>query len=269
MSAGDRTSKQATTPWPDPQPGAGRHQRDVHVHLVLADRRHRPLRPGQHGLLHRRDRRVADRQGRPLVHPRRHALQLRRAQRLHRELRHVRPRRRLPDRQGGDGRRAGPARGLGPALRLHPHRADQRRDGRAVLHRPGQRAVGAGPRQPADGPSRTGSRRRSPSPITVYFWRVNTKGIHESSDQALEDHGGDHRHGRHHDRLVPGHAGGATPRSGTCRRSTPDLSKKVDARRQADPRPVRQAGRPARASSARPRSARPCGPSRSTATGGA
>ena len=55
------------------QPGAGRHQRDVHLHLVLADGRDRALRPGEHGLLHRRHRRVADRQGRPLVHPRRHA----------------------------------------------------------------------------------------------------------------------------------------------------------------------------------------------------
>ena len=136
--------RQATTTWPDDQPGARRHQRDVHLHLVLADGRHRPLRPGQHGLLHRRHRRVPDRQGRPLVHPGGHALQLRRPQRLHRELRHVRPRRRLPDRQGGHGWRAGPARGLGPALRLHPDRADQRRDGRAVLHRPDQRAAGAG-----------------------------------------------------------------------------------------------------------------------------
>ena len=31
--------------------------------------------------------------------------------------------------------------GLGPDVRLHPHRADQRRLGRPVHHRPGQRAV--------------------------------------------------------------------------------------------------------------------------------
>ncbi len=136
----------------DGRPGAGRHQRDVHVHLVLADGGHRPLRPGQHGLLHRRHRRVADRQGGPLVHPGRHALQLRRAEHLHRELRDVRPRRRVPHRQGGDGRRAGPAGGLGAPVRLHPDRSDQRRHGRPVHHRPAQRPVRAGARQPPDGP---------------------------------------------------------------------------------------------------------------------
>ena len=44
--------------------------------------------------------------------------------------------------------------------------------------------------------------------ITVYFWRVNTKGIHESSDQALKIMGATTVMGGHHDRLVPGDSGG-------------------------------------------------------------
>ena len=136
-------------------------QRDVHVHRGLAHGRRRPVRPGEHGLLHRRHRRVADRQGGPLVHPGRHALQLRRAERLHRELLDVRPRRRLPGRQGGDGPRHGQGLGLGPDVRLRPDRADQRGVGRPLpgpavefaapplpgpLHR--QRAAGGGRRRP-------------------------------------------------------------------------------------------------------------------------
>ena len=65
--------------------------------------------------------------------------------------------------------------------------------------------------------------------VTIYFWRVNIKGIHESSDRALEDHDGDHRHGRRHDRLVPGHDRRPPREADTCpprrptfpRRSTP------------------------------------------------
>ena len=45
--------------------------------------------------------------------------------------------------------------------------------------------------------------------VTLYFWRVNTKGIHESSDQALKIMAATTDHGRHHDHLVPGDAGRA------------------------------------------------------------
>ena len=64
-----------------PGPSDRRQQRDVHVHLLLADGGRRAVRPGQHRLLHRRHRRGRHRPGRPLVHPGRDALQLRRAHR--------------------------------------------------------------------------------------------------------------------------------------------------------------------------------------------
>ena len=47
------------------RPGDHRQQRDVHLHLVLAHGRRRPVRPGQHRLLHRRHRRAGHRPGRP------------------------------------------------------------------------------------------------------------------------------------------------------------------------------------------------------------
>ena len=128
---------------PQCRPNARRHQRDVHVHLVLAHGGHRALRPGQHGVLHRGNRRGGYRQGGPLVHPGRHDLQLHCAQRVHRELLDVRPRRRVPRRQGGDGGRAGQALGLCADVRLHSDRPDQRCLGRSILDRPRQR--GAGP----------------------------------------------------------------------------------------------------------------------------
>ncbi len=80
--------------------------------------------------------------------------------------------------------------------------------------------------------------------VTVYFWRVNIKGIHESSDQALEDHDGDDSHGRRHDRLVPGHDRGS-PRE--TQSADADARPFQEGRRhgQADARPVRQAGRSA------------------------
>ena len=49
----------------------------------------------------------------------------------------------------------------------------------------------------------------------------------------LENHDGDHRHGRRHDRLVPGHDRRCTRENALCRTATPDLSKKVGRRRQA------------------------------------
>ncbi len=102
--------------------------------------------------------------------------------------------------------------------------------------------------------------------VTVYFWRVNIKGIHESSDQALKIMGATTVMGvimivwclvtiavRPETRHLPS--------------PTPDLSKKVDADGKADARPVRQAGRSPglhrRDVAGRSRSGR----SRSTATG--
>ena len=76
-----------------------RQQRDVHVHLVLAHGRRRAVRHVEHGVLHRRDRRERDRQGRAVVHSGRAAVQLRDAGRVHRELRAVRARRRVSHRQ--------------------------------------------------------------------------------------------------------------------------------------------------------------------------
>ena len=114
--------------------GDHRQQRDVHLHLLLAHRRRRPLRPRQHGLLHRRRRGKLHRPGRPVVHPRRHGLQLLRPHGVYRELLPLRPRRRLPRRQGGDGRLPGQAVRVGPDVRLRPDRPDQRRVGRSVRH---------------------------------------------------------------------------------------------------------------------------------------
>ena len=95
--------------------------------------------------------------------------------------------------------------------------------------------------------------------ITVYFWRVNLKGIHESSDQALQDHGRDDRHGDHHDRLVRRHAGGAS-REAPGAAADPQLRPegRPDHAR-ADARPARQAGRSARVPRATRRSASRCG----------
>ena len=112
-------------------PSHRRQQRDVHVHLLLADGGRGALRPGQHGLLHRRHRGRGDRPRGPVVHPGRDDLQLRRALDLYRKLLAVRSRRRLPRGQGSHGRVPRQALGLGADVRLYPHRADQRRIGRA------------------------------------------------------------------------------------------------------------------------------------------
>ena len=42
--------------------------------------------------------------------------------------------------------------------------------------------------------------------VTWYFYRQNIKGMHESSDKAMKIMQAHRPHGRHHDRLVPGHA---------------------------------------------------------------
>ena len=103
--------------------------------------------------------------------------------------------------------------------------------------------------------------------VTVYFWRVNIKGIHESSDQALRIMGATTVMGvvmivwcLAHDRC-------RDPRPGTCPSLTPDLSKKVDAdgKPMLDPfgKQVDPLGFIGRNDARRTRSAR----SRSTATG--
>ncbi len=46
---------------------------------------------------------------------------------------------------------------------------------------------------------------------------------------GAQDHDGDDRHGRRHDRLVPGHARRPPGEAAACPTATPDLSKKVDA----------------------------------------
>ena len=87
--------------------------------------------------------------------------------------------------------------------------------------------------------------------VTVYFWRVNTKGIHESSDQALKIMGATTIMGIimiFWCLLDPG---------GTTREASPPTGhtrplEKSGRGRQASPGPLRQAGRPIWVSSARP-----------------
>ncbi len=173
--------------------GAGdRHQqRDVHLHFLLADGGRRALRPGQHGLLHRRHRRKCHRPGRPLVHPGRHAVQLRDALGLHRELLPLRPRRRLSRGQRGDGRICRQAFGFGPAVRLHPDRADQRRLRRAIYCRPLARR-GLFPHFGVHLEESTVTAIQNWGAVviacatTLYFFRQNLLGMHESSDKALK-----------------------------------------------------------------------------------
>ena len=120
----------------------------------------------------------------PVVHPRRHAVLVRRPGDLHRKLDHVRAGRRLPRRQGGDGRHARQAVGLGAAVRLRPHRPDQRHLGRPVHRRAAQRPVARG----SDRRSTCRPTRRRPSlaaVVIIYFWWRNTQGIRESSNDAL------------------------------------------------------------------------------------
>ena len=115
--------------------------------------------------------------------------------------------------------------GLGAAVRLHPDRADQRRLGRPVHRRPGSTISSSwAPSSLLHRLPEPGARRRSPSAITVYFWRVNIKGIHESSDQALKIMGATTVMGVVMIVWCLRHAGGAAREASSCRRSTPELS---------------------------------------------
>jgi hypothetical protein len=67
-----------------------------------------------------------------MVRAGRHALRLCSAQRLCRKLHHVHPRRRLSRGERGHGRAAGEIVRLSADVRLHPHRPDQCRLGRAI-----------------------------------------------------------------------------------------------------------------------------------------
>ena len=116
--------------------GHGQGRRRDHCralfHLLLARGRHRSERSRLVHVLRRRHRRTRHRRKRPLVHPRRHAVQLRGALRLHGKLQHVRARRRV--RRGA--RRHGSVRGapfgFRADFRLHPDRA------RSAWSAPGQ-----------------------------------------------------------------------------------------------------------------------------------
>ena len=124
------------------------------------------------------------RQVRPLVHPGDHAVLLRRARHLHRELFDVRARRRLHGGPRGHGRNPGQVLGLRPHLRLRAHRPHQRGQRRPYLGRPHQRNRRASTSLPwhvhppyfAAGFAAV---------VTLYFWRNNIMGMHESSEKAL------------------------------------------------------------------------------------
>ena len=103
--------------------GRGSHHRHAVVHLLLESGSDRPQRPRFICVLCRRHRRAGDRKKRSVVHPRCHAVQLRRALRLHGKLQHVRARRRLRRRSRRDGPVHGPAFRFRTDLRLHPDRA--------------------------------------------------------------------------------------------------------------------------------------------------
>ena len=111
----------------------------------------------------------------------------------------------------------------------------------------------------------------SPSLITLYFWRVNTKGIHESSDQALRIMGATTVMGVIMIVwcLVTLAVRPEKPRSLPPADARPCDQARSIARGQADPRPAGQAGRPARVH--RPHVARRIAAARpdATATGSA
>ena len=88
---------------------SGRQQRRAGVHELLARRRHRPVRSGQHRLLHRWNQRTGRRKGGPVVHPGRDAFRVPGDRRVHGELHAFHPRRRLQSRQRRRRRRAGQA----------------------------------------------------------------------------------------------------------------------------------------------------------------
>ena len=142
---------------------------------------------------------------RALVHPRRHAVQLRRPLRLHGIVQHVRARRRLR----GGARRHGPVRG--PAvgfladLRLHPHRSHQRGQRRPVPGPPAQRD-----RRPES----PGTARFQPNLfaagfgiiVTVLFLVEQHQGHSRIQRQGAAHHADHHRDGGRVPHLVPHHA---------------------------------------------------------------
>ena len=82
--------------------------------------------------------------------------------------------------------------GLRLDVRLHPHRPDQRRVGRPVHHGPaGGRGrhvnpgLALGPPRPTDAIRSWGSVVIACA-VTLYFFRQNVLGIHESSGKALK-----------------------------------------------------------------------------------
>ena len=204
---------------PPQQPAAGgrlarardrREQRDVQVHLVLADGGGCALRPSQHGLLHRRHRRNVDRSGRPVVHPGRDAVQLRGPERLHRKLLAVRPRGRVPRGEGSDGGLSSQALRFGPDVRLHSHGPHQRRVGRAIYFWPcGCAAAALCARRANQGPSRSddqlglGHHRLLDHDL---FLPAKPAGNSRVERQGVENHDRHHHYGRHHLGLVRNHA---------------------------------------------------------------
>src|SRR5205823_710088 len=118
------------------------------------------------------------------------ALRLRGAGGVRGKLHDVHPRRGVSRGKGGDGRAARQAFGQRADVRLHPDRSDQRRLRRPVPRRHVRQSLGAAAF------SLAAQRRRAPDlvrflslliamGITIYFWRINIIGIHESSAKAM------------------------------------------------------------------------------------
>ena len=109
----------------------------------------------------------------------------------------------------------GQARRLRPDVRLHSHRPDQRRLGRAVHHRPGS---GPSPMRSRSRPgsidpdwprfARAGVRSSSPSPDHALLLPAEPHRHSRIERQGAEDHDRHHGHGRHHAGLVRRDAGG-------------------------------------------------------------
>ena len=125
------------------------------------------------------------RQIRALVHPGDHAVLVRGARHLHRKLLDVRARRRVQGGARGHGRHAGQVLGLRPDVRLRADRPHQRRQRRPVPGRPDQRDSASTCTSPACTSIRRTSPRRFAAVVTLYFWRKNIIGMHESSEKAL------------------------------------------------------------------------------------
>ena len=182
------------------RPRRRRHHRTPFVHLLLARGRDRLERSRVDRVLRRRHRRASGGKGCALVHPRRHAVLVRGARRVHRKLRDVRSRRRVPGRQGSDGRHACEAVGLGAALRLRPDGADQWRLG-GPIHRRAAERLAASVRQHAQPAGRrdSGVCRGAHHRLFLVAQHPGHSRVERGCDA---DHGGDHRDGGPHDRLV-------------------------------------------------------------------